>query len=92
MTAWSPWERRLCFLLPFSMRMVLCAVRFSNLGGGDPNSFIHLILQVRKLFFNESTLNDKQKTLKNVEIKHLRITLKKIYYRVLNKKITNTKI
>lgn len=46
MTAWSPWERRLCFLLPFSMRMVLCAVRFLNIGGGDPASFIHLILQV----------------------------------------------
>lgn len=45
MTAWSPWERRLCFLLPFSMRMVLCGIRFSNIGGGDPASFVHLILQ-----------------------------------------------
>lgn len=53
MTAWSPWERRLCFLLPFTMRMILCAVRFSSIGGGDPAAFIHLILQVRCLFLRK---------------------------------------
>lgn len=45
MTAWSPWERRLCFLLPFSMRMLLCALRVSSLGGGDPEALTHVFLQ-----------------------------------------------
>ncbi|XP_022906420.1 progestin and adipoQ receptor family member 4 isoform X2 [Onthophagus taurus] len=45
MTAWSPWERRLCFLLPFTMRMVLCFARYTNLGGGDPAAFTHIVLQ-----------------------------------------------
>lgn len=45
MTAWSPWERRLCFLLPFSMRMLLCGLRVSSFGGGDPASLTHVFLQ-----------------------------------------------
>jgi len=47
LTAWSPWERRLCFLLPFVMRVLLCGLRYSPLGGGDPASFVHVVLQVR---------------------------------------------
>lgn len=47
LTAWSPWERRLCFLLPFVMRVLLCGLRYSPLGGGDPASLVHVVLQVR---------------------------------------------
>jgi hypothetical protein len=39
MTAWSPWERRLCFLLPFMMRLLLWCLRVSSYGGGDPAAF-----------------------------------------------------
>lgn len=46
MTAWSPWKRRLCFALPFMMRALLCILRYSHYGGGDPDSFIHVIMQV----------------------------------------------
>ncbi|XP_049776787.1 progestin and adipoQ receptor family member 4 [Schistocerca nitens] len=45
LTAWSPWERRLCFLLPFVMRQFLCLLRMSPIGGGDPATLIHVILQ-----------------------------------------------
>ncbi|KAK4883698.1 hypothetical protein RN001_007017 [Aquatica leii] len=45
MNALSPWERRLCFLFPFCMRIVLCGLRFYNYGGGDPAAITHLILQ-----------------------------------------------
>lgn len=45
LTAWSPWERRLCFLLPFVMRVLLCGLRYSPLGGGDPASLVHVVLQ-----------------------------------------------
>lgn len=45
MIAISPWERRLSFLLPFCMRIVLCIFRFYNFGGGDPAARTHLILQ-----------------------------------------------
>ncbi|KAK9688039.1 hemolysin-III related [Popillia japonica] len=45
MTAWSPWERRLCFTLPFIMRMVLLYVRYTSVGGGDPAAFVHVVLQ-----------------------------------------------
>ncbi|KAJ9584372.1 hypothetical protein L9F63_021283, partial [Diploptera punctata] len=45
LTAWSPWERRLCFLLPFVMRLLLCGLRYSPFGGGDPASLVHVILQ-----------------------------------------------
>lgn len=45
MTAWSPWERRLCFLLPFVMRMSIWVMRASSYGGGDPAAFQHVILQ-----------------------------------------------
>lgn len=53
MTAWSPWERRLCFILPFSMRVCLCMLRAANLGGGDPAAFKHVVLQVSQ-FTEES--------------------------------------
>ncbi|KAJ8942957.1 hypothetical protein NQ318_016732 [Aromia moschata] len=45
LTAWSPWERRLCFLSPFIMRILLWCLRISSLGGGDPAAFLHVILQ-----------------------------------------------
>ncbi|KAJ8968924.1 hypothetical protein NQ314_002016 [Rhamnusium bicolor] len=47
LTAWSPWERRLCFLLPFIMRILLWCLRITSMGGGDPAAFLHVILQVR---------------------------------------------
>ncbi|XP_018335087.1 progestin and adipoQ receptor family member 4 [Agrilus planipennis] len=45
MLAISPWERRLCFILPFSLRILLCGFRFLHFGGGDPNALLHLLLQ-----------------------------------------------
>uniref|UniRef100_A0A182PW43 Progestin and adipoQ receptor family member 4 n=1 Tax=Anopheles epiroticus TaxID=199890 RepID=A0A182PW43_9DIPT len=45
MTASSPWQRRLCFLLPFSMRIMLTLLRISKLGGGNPTSLTHVFLQ-----------------------------------------------
>lgn len=45
MVALSPWDRRLCFLLPFCMRFILCWLRLYNFGGGDPSALLHLILQ-----------------------------------------------
>ncbi|KAE8744199.1 hypothetical protein FOCC_FOCC009119, partial [Frankliniella occidentalis] len=44
MTAWSPWDRRLSFALPWGSRIVLCLVR-AVLGGGSPHNMLHLILQ-----------------------------------------------
>ncbi|KAK3924552.1 Progestin and adipoQ receptor family member 4 [Frankliniella fusca] len=44
MTAWSPWDRRLSFALPWVSRLVLCLVR-AVLGGGSPHNMLHLILQ-----------------------------------------------
>nr|CAI5853654.1 unnamed protein product [Callosobruchus analis] len=43
--AWSPWDRRLCFLLPFVMRIFVWLLRLSKLGGGDPAALVHVILQ-----------------------------------------------
>lgn len=51
MTAWSPWERRLCFLLPFTMRALLTGLRATSIGGGDPASITHVVLQVSVIFF-----------------------------------------
>ncbi|XP_050087415.1 progestin and adipoQ receptor family member 4 [Anopheles aquasalis] len=45
MTASSPWQRRLCFLLPFSMRIILTLLRISKMGGGNPTSLTHVFLQ-----------------------------------------------
>lgn len=45
MTAWSPWERRLCFLFPFTIRMALLVIRTTSYGGGDPASYIHIVLE-----------------------------------------------
>lgn len=45
MTAWSPWERRLCFLFPFTIRMALLVIRSTSYGGGDPASYIHIVLE-----------------------------------------------
>lgn len=46
MTASSPWQRRLCFLLPFTMRVLLTVLRVSRYGGGNPTSLTHVFLQV----------------------------------------------
>lgn len=48
LTAWSPWERRLCFLLPFIMRILLYCLRVSRYGGGERSAFNHVLLQVIK--------------------------------------------
>ncbi|XP_065341052.1 progestin and adipoQ receptor family member 4 [Cloeon dipterum] len=45
LTAWSPWERRLCFALPFLMRVFFCGLRSLGLAGGNPDALLHVILQ-----------------------------------------------
>ncbi|KAL1395059.1 hypothetical protein pipiens_002928 [Culex pipiens pipiens] len=45
MTASSPWQRRICFLLPFTMRILLTVLRISKVGGGNPTSLTHVFLQ-----------------------------------------------
>uniref|UniRef100_A0A1Q3G1G8 Putative progestin and adipoq receptor family member 4 n=2 Tax=Culex tarsalis TaxID=7177 RepID=A0A1Q3G1G8_CULTA len=45
MTASSPWQRRLCFVLPFMMRIVLTMLRIWKIGGGNPASLTHVFLQ-----------------------------------------------
>lgn len=47
LTAGSPWQRRLCFALPFLMRVLLTILRISRFGGGNPTAMIHVFLQVR---------------------------------------------
>ena len=44
--AWSPWERRLCFALPFVMRLGLTFLRVTGFGGGDPSALASVFLQV----------------------------------------------
>lgn len=36
----SPWQRRLCFALPFLMRVVLMILRLMRIGGGNPNAMV----------------------------------------------------
>ena len=55
MNAKSPWERRLCFSPPFMMRMLVLVLRSFGLGGGNPEAFTHVVLQVR-LFFSYTKL------------------------------------
>ncbi|KAK9505260.1 hypothetical protein O3M35_009351 [Rhynocoris fuscipes] len=45
MSASSPWNRRLCFALPFLMRNLLCVLRLTKYGGGDPSCITYVILQ-----------------------------------------------
>ncbi|XP_014211463.1 progestin and adipoQ receptor family member 4 [Copidosoma floridanum] len=45
MNASSPWERRLCFSPLFMMRMLVVACRSFGLGGGNPEAFLHVVLQ-----------------------------------------------
>ncbi|XP_055699938.1 progestin and adipoQ receptor family member 4 [Phlebotomus papatasi] len=45
MTALSPWQRRLCFLLPFMMRVLLTMLRTLKLAGGNPAALTHVFLQ-----------------------------------------------
>lgn len=46
MCATSPWQRRLCFLLPFTMRVLLTLLRLTRFGGGNNTSMTHVFLQV----------------------------------------------
>lgn len=46
LTAGSPWQRRLCFALPFLMRVLLTILRISRFGGGNPKAMVHVFLQV----------------------------------------------
>ncbi|XP_061387343.1 progestin and adipoQ receptor family member 4, partial [Musca vetustissima] len=45
LTASSPWQRRLCFALPFSMRSILIFFRTMGLVGGNPVAMSHVYLQ-----------------------------------------------
>ncbi|XP_073816912.1 uncharacterized protein [Musca autumnalis] len=45
LTASSPWQRRLCFALPFSMRSILIFLRTLGLVGGNPFALSHVYLQ-----------------------------------------------
>lgn len=49
LTAASRWQRRLCFLLPFIMRVCLTVFRVLKWGGGNPDSLIHVFLQVSSI-------------------------------------------
>lgn len=51
MRANSAWNRRLCFLPGFIMRMIIITLRFLQLSGGAPESIIHIILQASFPFF-----------------------------------------
>jgi hypothetical protein len=50
LSAGSPWQRRLCFALPFLMRVVLTILRITGSGGGNPTAMIHVFLQVSRKF------------------------------------------
>ena len=46
MTAKGPWDRRFAFTAPFMVRMSMVLLRALGKGGGNQDSFIHVILQV----------------------------------------------
>ncbi|XP_017963020.2 progestin and adipoQ receptor family member 4 isoform X1 [Drosophila navojoa] len=46
LTASSPWQRRLCFALPFAMRSVLTFLRIRGMVGGSHMALSHVYLQV----------------------------------------------
>ncbi|XP_034484723.1 progestin and adipoQ receptor family member 4 [Drosophila innubila] len=46
LTASSPWQRRLCFALPFTMRSVLTFLRIRGMVGGSHMALSHVYLQV----------------------------------------------
>lgn len=45
MTANGPWDRRFAFTAPFMVRMSMVLLRALGKGGGNQDSFIHVILQ-----------------------------------------------
>lgn len=45
MVAKSPWQRRLCFLPPLGMRLLVLSLRCYGIGGGSPSAMKHVILQ-----------------------------------------------
>lgn len=67
LTAGSPWQRRACFALPFTMRIFLALLRVTRLGGGSPTSFTHIVLQVCRYFIANYTnkTREKQKYVNN---------------------------
>ncbi|XP_034138061.1 ADIPOR-like receptor IZH1 [Drosophila guanche] len=46
LTASSPWQRRLCFALPFGMRSILTFLRIRGMVGGSHMALSHVYLQV----------------------------------------------
>ena len=58
MTANGPWDRRFAFTAPFMVRMSMAFLRAIGKGGGNHASFVHVILQVRLIYF----LSDNSKT------------------------------
>nr|XP_017031428.1 progestin and adipoQ receptor family member 4 isoform X1 [Drosophila kikkawai] len=46
LTASSPWQRRLCFALPFAMRSILTFLRIRGMVGGSHMALSHVYLQV----------------------------------------------
>lgn len=61
LTAGSPWQRRACFALPFTMRIFLALLRVTRLGGGSPTSFTHIVLQVCRYFIANYTNKAREK-------------------------------
>ena len=49
MTAQGPWDRRFAFTATFMVRMSMVLLRSVGKGGGNKDSFTHVILQVKKL-------------------------------------------
>uniref|UniRef100_T1GZX3 Uncharacterized protein n=1 Tax=Megaselia scalaris TaxID=36166 RepID=T1GZX3_MEGSC len=45
LTATSPWQRRLCFALPFTMRSILTLLRTMSLVPSTRESLTHIYLQ-----------------------------------------------
>uniref|UniRef100_A0A1B0A8X6 Uncharacterized protein n=1 Tax=Glossina pallidipes TaxID=7398 RepID=A0A1B0A8X6_GLOPL len=46
LTASSPWQRRLCFALPFTMRSILTFLRTLGVVGGNDVALPHVYLQI----------------------------------------------
>ena len=49
MTAQGPWDRRFAFTATFMVRMSMVLLRSVGKGGGNKDSFTHVILQVKKV-------------------------------------------
>ena len=61
MTAKGPWDRRFAFTAPFMVRMSMVLLRALGKGGGNQDSFIHVILQVwiwHSIIHDSTAIND----------------------------------